>query len=480
MKTGKQIFSANKHTLGSIHGLMIAFLLSPIGTPLRASADPYDSACKKVVEQGKELVKHECKSNADKAECQTANAKLKEMNASENTVAECMKANLAKRTEDWEMGKSYVYLAASTSCGILSAMVWAGADTACSIIGWGALGAGLAVDQTGKNIVHHASKDYRDQISSSIEKTDWIDWNTAWQSGISGSGAVLATTLAGKSVTVIGNKMKLGCLGCAIGNGVSSYLSNRTAGKAGEAKTTFSTNVMTMTEDLGDSNTGFNSSFQTTKATGKVPQASNSKAGLDLDGCEKEKGDAVLTCMGRKDPEIAAITNNPAAMKEIKKALRGKSIGDLIKEHDRKTDPQQQIAKAAGISAAGAEKISQALQKLDQKYGISKNILSNGSGYAKSGSVSPGKSDYEFGGKSGSGVASNLKDASLGSEQPVAAVDPMESLFRQLDLLSADQIYENKNISLFVRAAHRYRKNLDKVEKLNSALEDRVPSSSKK
>ena len=66
----------------------------------------------------------------------------------------------------------------------------------------------------------------------------------------------------------------------------------------------------------------------------------------------------------------------------------------------------------------------------------------------------------------------------MGKLNPEAAkdakVDPSEQVFRQLELLPADKIEANKDISLFARVAFRYRKNTSNVDQLNwSAAQSR-------
>ncbi len=57
---------------------------------------------------------------------------------------------------------------------------------------------------------------------------------------------------------------------------------------------------------------------------------------------------------------------------------------------------------------------------------------------------------------------------------------PTEEAYRRLDLMAADTIQTNKDISLFLRVAYRYRKHVEKSELGKSEKEERVPSSVKK
>jgi hypothetical protein len=113
--------------------------------------------------------------------------------------------------------------------------------------------------------------------------------------------------------------------------------------------------------------------------------------------------------------------------------------------------------------------------KIDQSYAM------HGFGSSLGGGASASKSESGYG-NSSSAVTSNLTDAAFGANESTEElnVDPTEALYRQLDLMTPEQVHANTKISLFVRAAHRYRKNADKLERLNSALEVRTPASVKK
>ena len=453
---------------------MILLLLTPAG----AFAADFDMTCEKPLALAKNT---SCKNNTTDPNCVSLNKNLKEMGG-DQTVAYCMQADLARRGFNYELAKSVVYSAASLSCFAAAAGLYF-TTAVCAGINIGAAAGGSLIDLGGDIDIKSKSKSYHEQCDQ-IGEAKINQWNN-----IALTSSSVAPLIATKSFKVLKTSKVGGCIICGTTMGILAGISidgTLKLDKSINSNVIYAEGVMkAASESVGELG-GSGSNSIKKNDTSVVQSSSNTPIqNNDSEDCSSPdvKGDHYMKCISKQVPEIAAITNNPAVMKEFSKALKGKNLGDFIKGYDGKGDVKDYVAKGmnTGISPELFKGISNANEPFAKKIGLSIQPQSGSSGFAKVGGASAGgRGDLDYGSKAAAGVASNLNDASLGAEKEVTALDPADALFRQLDLLSPDQIESNPKISLFVRAAYRYRKNINNVEKLNSAIEERVPATNKR
>ena len=467
----------NKTIQNTISQLMILLLLTPAG----AYAADFDMTCEKPLRLAEQVKAKGCKSNPTSSDCVSINKNLKGMGG-DQILAYCMQADLARKTRNWERAKTVLYGAASATCFAIALNIWGMGtqEAACTFINYGAAGAGAGLDLTGKGVVRSKSKEYAEQCDQ-IGKTNWGQWKN-----LAITATAAAPLVATQAIKALNTSPKGGCIICGTSMAIVAGISGDSwdsAAKSMNASILDAESVKTaldesVTEIGGGSNSIKKNDTSVVQSSPTTPMQNN-----DSEDCSSPdvKGDHYMSCISKQVPEIAAITGNPAAMKAFSKALKGKNLGDFIKGFDGKEDVKDYVAKGMGMSPELFKGLSNMSEPFAKKIGLSIQPQSGSSGFAKVGGASAGgKGDYEYGSKAAAGVASNLNDASLGAEKEVTALDPADALFRQLDLLSPDQIESNPKISLFVRAAYRYRKNINNVEKLNSAIEERVPATNKR
>ena len=178
--------------------------------------------------------------------------------------------------------------------------------------------------------------------------------------------------------------------------------------------------------------------------------------------CDQKSGDSFLTCV---KPEFSAITSGTQAGQLLQNALGGQPLGDFAKgfQGDNPADVAAYVAKGLNMGPNGAS----ALAKLSDLQNEIAGDLGPQVAYrsvASKASVAP---DMDFG-----KVMSDMLKQLNPDAAKAAPKDPSELVFRQLDLLPADKIEKNRDISLFARIGYRYRKNLSNVEQLNWSEEE--------
>ena len=206
------------------------------------------------------------------------------------------------------------------------------------------------------------------------------------------------------------------------------------------------------------------------------PKADGSSAGPSEVPCGGQSGNSQLSCLGSTFPsaEMSAITSSPGFLNAAQKAL-GMPLADFASKYNGNTpqDAANYIAGGLGLSGDAAAQLANSLAMGQQvakdsglldKYTPSSYIASNHS----TGSSAPAS---DFGGLMSSMLKQLNPDAAADKQK-----DPAELVFRQLDLLPAEKVIDNKNISLFARIGYRYRKVSGEVQQLNWASEQNQQS----
>lgn len=195
------------------------------------------------------------------------------------------------------------------------------------------------------------------------------------------------------------------------------------------------------------------------------------------DPCSTATGNDYLKCTVGQSPETAAITSDPGFLNLAQKALGGKSLGDFAKGFTGNTPAEAAayVASGLGLSGDAAAKLTDTLNASDR--------LAKDSGmldkyvpmtYSRAPTqVAAVDSSMDFGKMMGDMMNKLNPDGSSVDKTK----DPVDIVFRQLDLLPPDKIEANKNISLFARIGYRYRKKSNDVEALNWASEQNQAAS---
>jgi len=186
-----------------------------------------------------------------------------------------------------------------------------------------------------------------------------------------------------------------------------------------------------------------------------------------VSGCSSQSGSAYLTCLGTISPEIAAMTASPGFTQAVNNAMPNTNLGDFVKNYQGNTqgDLGNYIAGGLGMNPQAMntllDKSAQAMKDsglLDKYVPLT---YKSGAGSAPK----LGGEDMDFN-KMMAGLLSKINPE---AKDTAKASDPSERVFNQMDLLPAEKIYANKDISLFARIAFRYRKNTQNVDQLNWA-----------
>ncbi len=222
------------------------------------------------------------------------------------------------------------------------------------------------------------------------------------------------------------------------------------------------------------------------KSTAKSPSSPGSTGSI-LDPCAKSKD--YLNCAAKQSPEIAAITNNRGFMKTLQDELGGKTIGEHLRNN--KGGSEREFAQSlAGALGASPTAIASLIQENTKNAAKAAEFVSAEGTVPQLASYggSAGLNMPRLGGRGvhaepdfGKLLNGLLPDMNSNQEQSATEPSsPTEEAYRRLDLMAADTIQTNKDISLFVRVAYRYRKHVEKSELGNSEKDERVPSSVKK
>ncbi|MBU6153383.1 MAG: hypothetical protein KGP28_03680 [Bdellovibrionales bacterium] len=179
--------------------------------------------------------------------------------------------------------------------------------------------------------------------------------------------------------------------------------------------------------------------------------------------CDSSKGNSYLTCIFKGSssaPAISALIGNEKLNKVLETMTNGKTLGDLAKGYPGDVSGAgigTYLAGAMGLPASTAAALSKSMDQIE-KDALKEAESIPGAVYASKGNPEPAKSgvgELDFT-KMMDGMLKQLnpeeKSGMLNQE------NTSEAVFRKLDLLPPDKIEANRDISLFVRIGHRYRK----------------------
>lgn len=202
--------------------------------------------------------------------------------------------------------------------------------------------------------------------------------------------------------------------------------------------------------------------------------APNHSAEITSEGCLKASD---IQCLGSHDAVMAAITSSPEFMGEMSKAMGGDSLASVIDGFKGNTpsDLSNYVAQKSGNSAL----VSAALNSADKIAKESKFAEKfKASGYVSANRKIASKDDDFDMNKMMNGLMSKF---GTGDQKKDGKPGETDYVFRQLELMTPQQIQENKGISLFSRVAYRYRKkNADLEQMTSTRTVEREVSSQKK
>jgi len=390
-------------------------------------------------------------------------------------MAYCETADLARQAKNVETVKAVIYLIGAVICGVEFAMELtadatvvgsvgtAGFEQVCKITAIAGNAAGLVADIAGKAIINDSKEKYgqaKDQVCSATTFTPLIMSAIPLLS----SSAPVVKATADKAAS----KAKSGCILCILMMGITGGMSVQQANASKDAQKAAvesAKGVKAAAKDTVGNMVATNVPLNGQEGI-HSPSAPNNGSPTTSpaasDSCNSQSGNQYLSCIGTKAPEVAALTNSPEFLNQMQKSLHGKNLGDFVKGY--KGESNQDLANyvAAGLEVSPAY-VSKALEN-SQKIANDTQDKYQPSGYTRAGGSAPksGGEDLDF---------SKMMAGLMGKMNPDAkdkkAGDPSDLVFRQLELLPADKIQANKDISLFARIAFRYRKNADNVDQLN-------------
>ena len=473
----------------------------------------FDGRCKNLILLDKKFKEASCASSPSAANCKSLKDQMANLGG-ENTLGFCQQTDVALKASGKEKIKFWTYTTTAATCGALawfsvftvgtSELVCSGASIAAGITG-------IAMDIKASKEMKKAASEYENSCKDL--RTDFkyvgkgIGAGSAglagattgiWHAAAGGKELFKATaTDAAKKTAGASAKAaleKFGCVVCAASFAIMAGISKASQVKIEKVGRTSVDQANLMSASFDDQKNGmsptFSANYKDNKGTGdQTGGGGSSNTGNGDDDClaSNNSGSQVEQCIAKQVPEVAAIINDKALMNQIKSNFKGKGLGDLLKEGKDKPNFNEHLANAMGVSPKSMDKLMGMNEKFGKDAGLKDKIdqsyAMHGFGSSLGGGAGASKSESGYGNGNASAVTSNLSDAAFGAtemngEEP--NVDPAEALYRQLDLMTPEQVHANTKISLFVRIAHRYRKNVEKVEKLNSALEVRTPASVKK
>lgn len=389
----------------------------------------------------------------------------KDASGGDQLLATCEQADLARQAKNWETAKSVIYGLGAAVC---TAAIWmeyipytkVAAQAICTPTAIAAPAAGIAVDIAGKITMNSAREKYamaKEQVCSVSTFTPLIMSAAPYAiSAVSGTASTASTASA-----------KTSCVMCAITLGLITALSISQAVSSNNAKNDLVDTSKKLKDAAEVSVKNFAAVQMNTQATlntNTKPRTTTTTAGPSKDSCANESGNKYLSCVGQNVPEIAALTNSPEFMGTMDSVLKGKNLGDFVKGYkgDSPADLSKYIADNTGLNPALTAKAIDNSMKIGKESGFMDKYTpmtyNRGGGAPKK----VGGPELDFS-KMMAGLLGKLNPG----EETGKKEDPSERVFRQLDLLPADKIEANKDISLFVRVAFRYRKNNTNVEQLN-------------
>ena len=371
--------------------------------------------------------------------------------------AYCVQAEMAREAQNVEIAKSIIYIAGLGMCAALISGIWIGTDSVCEVISMATAGAGIVADITGKIILNKS----RDQYGEAREQVCSVSTFTP---------AIMQLTpllITAGSTPKSGTASHLGCIMCMVMNGLTAGISIEQSLASNDAKNKFVESAKSVKNSSDTAVTSFSAPLnqQAAENTDQNNTASTPPKPT-TESCASKGGNQYLSCMGQFDPEISAISNNPELLSEMTKGLHGKNLGDFIKGYkgETKSDLANYVAGGLGVSPAfmeGAIKLSEKMMK-DTKFAEKYHP----SGFTRTASAKPSVgADLDFS-KIMAGMMEKMDPNAGKKEKEQGGENASEKVFRQLDLLPADKIQANKDISLFARIAFRYRKNSTNVDQV--------------
>jgi len=271
-------------------------------------------------------------------------------------------------------------------------------------------------------------------------------------------------------------KQKLGCLICTLSFGYLGAKSIDSMVKLTKTRNDLVKSAESLLGASSESVTSIGSGFNASKSNKPSAEAEASSPTVSAKfGClgPKQSSDAVLNCLAKQVPEAAAIMANPALRNQFKHALKGKDLGDVINNYDDKSSVQDYVAKAMGLPNDFVNKsVSLSANIAEPKVSTPYSSMA----YSKAG----GSASSEGGFKLSSTVSSNLKDTAFQSNADTEPnLSPEQEIYRRLDLMNPEDVFNDKKISLFIRIAHRYHKRTDALDPTFKPEQNRVIGSKK-
>jgi len=430
-------------------------------------------------------------------------------------LGECQQADLARQSHDWEIAKAILYTAGAATCtgleiavvvekGVrtagyteigtgdaLLASIYTiplgvadivagevsvaqanaaiqGMQNACRITDSVTSAAGFAVDITGRFVIGAAAKNYQQATDSQLALGTYLSAFSLLISpavinflGLAGGTGVVGTVT--KKINSIDPCIK-GAVILGAEAGVSYAMedaSKKTAEKLLDAAEPLGKTIQTTVTGLAPGQISLTQqTAQPINPTG-APAGGAIATPTPSTSCSNGAGGAAyLNCMATQNPELSALTNS-GFTNMLGSALHGQNLGDFMKNFKGDAgDIPNYVASGLGMNPAFVAGVVKGGEKLAKDSGFDTYIPS---GYTKSGggAGAAGGGDLDF---------SKMMGGLMGKLDPGGkdgTKDPSELVFRQLDLLPPDKIEGNKDISLFVRVAFRYRKASSYVDPQN-------------
>ncbi|MBS1958423.1 MAG: hypothetical protein JST80_03035 [Bdellovibrionales bacterium] len=408
---------------------------------------------------------------------QTCDQTLSKNNAGDISLGDCKKAELADKVNKNQAAASVVYGVMAGTAAVLTVISylhtpWSEAAAQAARVACIAMGAGAMVkNMVDSSLLNKAGDDIVGSYASTVNGVVKGGAALGGMQVVTHSKAALAFIKEGSSATTGGasnttnNNTGKACLATTIAVGVMLSSSISAASNAKNAlivSTNSANNQMQASQKTA--------SFALTAPSGpKAPdnnvKAPNNNAAVEY-ACDSKSGNDYLKCSLQGDPDALAMIAQPGVLDSMNKALGGKNLGDFAKGYNGET--QQDLANYVGAglgmggSAMGA--IMDANSKTAKVLGITDAYKPSAFASASGGSGSTGGNSDDM-----SKMMSDLmkqmnpSDDGLGAQRDPAG----EISFRQMDLLSPEQVAERKDISLFSRIQYRMQKNSTNLEQMH-------------
>ena len=375
---------------------------------------------------------------------------------------DCSVADIAKKGKVQATIKSVIFGAGAVACGILA---FFDPGIACVAISTSLTLLGAAYDNFIKEKVAEQTQMLSDKLQRGFSALAGAlvtgaykmlgDKITAWISSTTGFGGGAAKASCWTSVIILGSFSVL------------AIMEHHDLKKVQSAKVEDARNAVfasDSTKKIEGTFQAYSNGPNSAPVNPRVGSATQDQGDPET-SCASAQGNAYITCAFAGGPlasASSALVSDPKLNGLIGKLTGGKTLGDLAKSF--KGEPSLEgvlnhAATAFGLPPGFGGKLAKELkstESLVQKYRGS----DSGAVYASKGSKSSSSEksgDLDFN-KMMEGMLKQLNPD--GEKAPVAGKDASEAVFRRLDLLPADKIEGNKDISLFVRIGYRYRKKL--------------------